>query len=260
MSQKSLQSYLDLTVRYLEMFKLAIEPHILRNHKYDRFSTYYFLSSTTASHRLNLQGTHQLFKIVKPARNRASAFLTWTQKFHTSHQKYLSSAVLAGLFGNDQYVKRSGCEDLDRTSKGITQVYHSATSTAISSMSRAKLKKLRRNAKRVIRMVMRAVQIMLNLAPLLIIYPLQKLLGTNDEVDVPCRGEHDKVSTADVFMKWYLRMCLRNIESCGATVVKIMQVSEVSFFIIGRFIWITIRFAILLFGICVTIILTDIHS
>lgn len=236
MSQKSLQSYLDLTVRSLEMFKLAIEPHILRNHKYDRFSTYYFLSSTTASHRLNLQGTHQLFKIVKPARNRASAFLTWTQKFHTSHQKYLSSAVLAGLFGNDQYLKRSGCEDLDRTSKGITQVYVSATSTAISSMSRAKLKKLRRNAKRVIRMVMRAVQIMLNLAPLLIIYPLQKLLGTNDEVDVPCRGEHDKVSTADVFMKWYLRMCLRNIESCGATVVKIMQVSEVSFFIIGRFI------------------------
>lgn len=89
-----------------------------------------------------------------------------------------------------------------------------------------RLRKLRGKARRGLRMVARAAQLLLTFAPLAALYPVAKILKSlgfggkdSQKLETALNGEADDSSIAE----WYLNLCLRCVENSGAAVIKLMQ-------------------------------------
>ena len=90
--------------------------------------------------------------------------------------------------------------------------------------------KIKRKAVKALKMFARLVQLMLSLAPVAALYPLQMLLSgsptkanadASQDAHETALQDHNRPTNA--MMGWYLRMCLRCVEWSGAAVIKLMQ-------------------------------------
>jgi len=80
--------------------------------------------------------------------------------------------------------------------------------------------RIRKKARKALRMFARLVKLYIALTPLLFLYPLLSSATTTDSTD---STTEKKKKEYHWFAQWYLRFCLRNVEWSGAAVIKLMQ-------------------------------------
>ena len=92
-----------------------------------------------------------------------------------------------------------------------------------------RLKKVQKKARRALRMVARAAQLLLTFAPLAALYPVAKILkslgiGTEKDREELAKALDGSTKPDDSGVaEWYLSLCLWCVESSGAAVIKLMQ-------------------------------------
>jgi predicted unusual protein kinase regulating ubiquinone biosynthesis (AarF/ABC1/UbiB family) len=89
-------------------------------------------------------------------------------------------------------------------------------------------KQVRRKVRRAFRIVARIIKLMIALAPVAALYPIQRLFQTSqkkrdEKLDAHLLALHDEDTIPVGALGWYLRVCLQCVEWSGAAVIKLMQ-------------------------------------